>query len=59
MTEKLIKTTRVYYSIKEMPNTKFGGVTEVMAFVRLLESPKFSRTSIYSNGNKIKKTFYV
>ena len=59
MTGKLIKTTRAYYSIKEMPNTKFGGLLEVMEFVNLLGSPKFSKTSIYSDGNKIKKTFYV
>jgi len=50
---------RTYYTIKEMPNTKFGGVIEACDFMQLLGGESYSKITVYSNGNKIKKTFYV
>ena len=52
-------SVRTYCTIKEMPNTKFGGVLEACSFMELLGGDSYSKIKVYSNGNKIKKTFYV
>jgi hypothetical protein len=54
----LNKIVRCYYQIKEMPNSKFGDVLEAVNFMNLLGGNSYSKILIYSNGNKIKKTFY-
>ena len=50
---------RTYYTIKEMPNTKFGGVIEACDFMRLLGGESYSKIMVYSNGKETKATFYV
>lgn len=53
------RLTRSFYTIKEMPNSKFGNVLEACDFMALLGGQSYSKIMVYSNGNKIKKTFYV
>ena len=59
MEEGSNKIIRSYYTIKDMPNIKFGNVLEACTFRDLFGSNSFAKTKIYSNGNKIKNTFYV
>ena len=54
-----VKLTRSFYTIKEMPNSKFGNVLEACTFSELFGSKSYSKTMIFSNGNKIKSTVYV